>query len=51
MHDVELSGRIRGRGKLNSAILEVLNETKTLTPDLGGKSTTMDVSEAIKSKM
>ena len=37
--------------KLNSAILEVLNETKTLTPDLGGKSTTMDVSEAIKSKM
>ena len=37
--------------KLNSAILEVLNEAKYLTPDLGGNSKTMDVSEAVKTKI
>lgn len=37
--------------KLNSAILDTLNEGKILTPDLGGNSSTMEVSEAIKSKL
>ena len=32
---------------LNDAILEVLNEGKTLTPDLGGNATTTEVAEAI----
>ena len=33
--------------KLNSAILSVLNGGKTLTPDLGGNSTTTEVADAI----
>ena len=33
--------------RLNNAILEVLNEGKTLTPDLGGNATTTEVAEAI----
>ena len=33
--------------QLNNAILKVLNEAKTLTPDLGGNSSTLEVTEAI----
>jgi isocitrate/isopropylmalate dehydrogenase len=33
--------------KLNSAILSILNEGKILTPDLGGNSTTTEVTDAI----
>lgn len=44
-------GESEAEEKLNNAILELLNEGKCLTPDLGGSSTTMEVSEAIKSKL
>ena len=44
-------GEYEAEEKLNSAILDMLNEAKTLTPDLGGSSTTMEVSDAIKNKM
>ena len=44
-------GEYEAEEKLNSAILDILNEAKTLTPDLGGSSTTMEVSDAIKNKM
>ena len=33
--------------KLNNAILNVLNKAETLTPDLGGDSSTMEVCEAV----
>ena len=32
---------------LNNAILSVLEEGKTLTPDLGGNSTTTEVKDAV----
>ena len=44
-------GESEAEEKLNNAILELLNEGKCLTPDLGGSSTTMEVSEAIKNKL
>lgn len=44
-------GESEAEDKLNNAILELLNEGKCLTPDLGGSSSTMEVSEAIKSKL
>ena len=37
--------------KLENAILEVLSEGKVLTPDLGGKSKTMEIASEIKSKL
>lgn len=37
--------------KLDNAILEVLSEGKVLTPDLGGKSKTVDITREIKSKL
>ena len=44
-------GEYEAEEKLSSAIFDMLNEAKTLTPDLGGSSTTMEVSDAIKNKM
>ena len=37
--------------KLESALLEVLNERKVITPDLGGSSKTMEMAEEIKYKL
>ena len=37
--------------KLESALLEVLNEGKVITPDLGGSSKTMEMAEEIKYKL
>ena len=34
--------------RFDAAILKVLNEGKTLTRDLGGSASTMEVAEAIK---
>ena len=44
-------GEMEAEEKLNNAILELLNEGKCLTPDLGGSATTMEVSAAIKNKL
>jgi tartrate dehydrogenase/decarboxylase / D-malate dehydrogenase len=37
--------------KVNSAIAQVLAEGKALTPDLGGKSSTGEVAEAVLAKL
>ncbi len=37
--------------RLESALLDVLNERKFLTPDLGGSSKTMEMAEEIRSKL
>jgi isopropylmalate/isohomocitrate dehydrogenase-like protein len=37
--------------KLESALLEVLNERKVITPDLGGSSKTMEMAEEIEYKL
>ncbi|WP_299524494.1 isocitrate/isopropylmalate family dehydrogenase [uncultured Methanobrevibacter sp.] len=44
-------GENEAADKFDSAILKVLTEGKTLTGDLGGNATTMDVSEAIKNAL
>ena len=41
-------GENEAANKFDAAILKVLNEGKTLTSDLGGSSTTMEVAQAIK---
>ena len=37
--------------KLSSAVVKVLEEAKTLTPDLGGEASTMEVAEAVKNAL
>lgn len=37
--------------KLSSAVVKVLEEAKTLTPDLGGNASTMEVAEAVKNAL
>ena len=44
-------GENEAADKFDSAILKVLTEGKTLTGDLGGNATTMEVSEAIKNAL
>lgn len=41
-------GENEAANKFDAAILKVLNEGKTLTSDLGGSATTMEVAQAIK---
>lgn len=44
-------GENEAANKFNAAILKVLNEGKTLTSDLGGSSTTIEVAQAIKDSL
>ena len=44
-------GENEAANKFDSAILKVLNEGKTLTIDLGGSSTTIEVAQAIKDSL
>lgn len=44
-------GENEAANKFDAAILKVLNEGKTLTSDLGGSSTTIEVAQAIKDSL
>lgn len=44
-------GENEAANKFDAAILKVLNEGKTLTSDLGGSSTTLEVAQAIKDSL
>ena len=44
-------GENEAANKFDAAILKVLNEGKTLTGDLGGSATTMEVAQAIKDSL
>lgn len=44
-------GENEAANKFDTAILKVLNEGKTLTSDLGGSSTTIEVAQAIKDSL
>lgn len=44
-------GEHEAANKFDAAILKVLNEGKTLTSDLGGSSTTIEVAQAIKDSL
>jgi isocitrate/isopropylmalate dehydrogenase len=43
--------KLEGGEKIRGAINTVLEERRKLTPDLGGKSTTEEITEAIISKI
>lgn len=40
-------GYVQGANRLDKAVDEVIREGLVLTPDLGGKSTTQEVTDAI----
>ena len=40
-------GYVQGADRIDNAVNEVIREGKVLTPDLGGKSTTQDVTNEI----
>jgi isocitrate/isopropylmalate dehydrogenase len=44
-------GEESGAESIENAVMEVLREGKTLTPDLGGSATTEEVTNAVRSKM
>jgi 3-isopropylmalate dehydrogenase len=44
-------GENEAADRFDAAILKVLNESKTLTKDLGGSASTMEVTEAIKNNL
>jgi 3-isopropylmalate dehydrogenase len=48
---LEYLGEKEAANTVDKAVLKVLSESKTVTGDLGGKSTTMEMSEAIKEKI
>ncbi len=48
---MEWLGEVDLAKSLEYAVIEVLNEAKVLTPDLGGSATTKQVSEAIEKKL
>jgi len=48
---LEYLGEKEAADKLDNAVLEVLSESKTITSDLGGNASTMEMAEAIKEKI
>jgi len=48
---LEYLGEKEAASKLDKAVLKVLSEGKTVTSDLGGNATTMEMAEAIKEKI
>ena len=44
-------GENEAADKFDAAILKVLEEAETLTKDLGGSASTMEVTEAIKNNL
>ena len=44
-------GELEEAKKLESALLDVLQQSKILTPDLGGSSKTMEMAEEVRSKL
>ncbi len=48
---LEYLGEKEAANAIDKAILKVLSESKTVTGDLSGKSTTIEMSEAIKEKI
>jgi len=48
---LEYLGEKEAASKLDKAVLKVLSENKTVTSDLGGNASTMEMAEAIKEKI
>jgi 3-isopropylmalate dehydrogenase len=48
---LEYLNEVEAASKIDQAIFEVLSEGKTVTKDLGGNASTMEMSEAIKEKI
>ena len=48
---LEFLGRPEAAAALEKAVLGVLEEAKTLTPDLGGRATTRDVTDAVLARL
>jgi methanogen homoisocitrate dehydrogenase len=48
---LEYLGEFGEAKKLETALLEVLHQSKVLTPDLGGSSKTMEMAEEVRSKL
>jgi len=48
---LEYLGEKEAAAKIEDAVMKVLNEGKVRTKDLGGSSTTSEMSEAIASKV
>ena len=44
-------GYVQGADRIDNAVNEVIREGKVLTPDLGGKSKTHEVTEAILKRL